>query len=149
MSGQLHAPVALTRRKIHWYPLDRRWVGPWVGLEAVEKRNILHCRESNPGPLDRSPLLHRLSYPGSYLFLFFQNRESRIRIQFLAVPISMYSAVDIVTGYDLKDRRDRSSSPGRVKNFLFSMSSKPVWGPPSLLSNGYRSPFLGGKAARA
>jgi hypothetical protein len=37
--------------------------------------------------------------------------------------------------------RGRSSSPERVKNFLFSMSSKPVMGP---LSNGYR-----GKAAGA
>jgi hypothetical protein len=26
------------------------WVGPGVGLDCVEKRKILRCRESNPGP---------------------------------------------------------------------------------------------------
>jgi hypothetical protein len=39
---------------------------------------------------------------------------------------------------------DRSSSPRRVKDFLLSMSFRPVLGPPSLLSNGYRGAlFLG------
>jgi hypothetical protein len=27
------------------------WVGPRVGLGAVERRTILHCPESNPGLL--------------------------------------------------------------------------------------------------
>jgi hypothetical protein len=43
----------------HW---TGGWVGPRVGLDAVEKRKIYHCLESNPGP--SSPLLYRLSYPG-------------------------------------------------------------------------------------
>jgi hypothetical protein len=30
------------------YPLDRRLVGPRADLDALEKRKILHCRESNP-----------------------------------------------------------------------------------------------------
>jgi hypothetical protein len=30
----------------HWIGV---WVGPRVGLDAVEKRKILHCWESNPG----------------------------------------------------------------------------------------------------
>jgi hypothetical protein len=30
------------------------WVGPRVRLDAVEKRKILHCRESNPGRPARS-----------------------------------------------------------------------------------------------
>jgi hypothetical protein len=34
--------------------------------------------------------------------------------------------------------RVRSSSPGRVKNFLFSTSSRTGLGPPNLFSNGYR-----------
>jgi hypothetical protein len=48
--GQLHDPDALPLgkepRSTHWI---RGWVGPRVGLDAVEKRKILHCRESNPG----------------------------------------------------------------------------------------------------
>jgi hypothetical protein len=34
--------------------------------------------------------------------------------------------------------RRPSSRPGRVKNYFFSTSSRPVLGPPSLLYNGYR-----------
>jgi hypothetical protein len=49
VSGQLHASTALP-------PADRahgtHWIGSWVGprvdVGAVEKRKILHCRESNP-----------------------------------------------------------------------------------------------------
>jgi hypothetical protein len=45
VSVQLHAPAAL--------PPDAHWIGGWfgprVGLDAVERRKTLHCRESNPG----------------------------------------------------------------------------------------------------
>jgi hypothetical protein len=41
------------------------WLGPRAGLDAVEKRKILHCRESNPGCPTDSPSLYRLSYPDS------------------------------------------------------------------------------------
>jgi hypothetical protein len=40
------------------------WAGPRASLEAVEKRKILHCRESNPGAPACSQSLYRLSYPG-------------------------------------------------------------------------------------
>jgi hypothetical protein len=39
------------------------------------------------------------------------------------------SAVCRATGYGLDERGGRSSSPGRVKNLLFSRSSRPVLGP--------------------
>jgi hypothetical protein len=50
VSGWLHIPAALPLRKIdpsrtHWIV---GWVGPGAGLDAAEK-NILPCRESNPG----------------------------------------------------------------------------------------------------
>jgi hypothetical protein len=38
------------------------------------------------------------------------------------------SVVGIVTGYGLDDRGGRNSSPDRVKNFLFSTSSRPALG---------------------
>jgi hypothetical protein len=38
------------------------------------------------------------------------------------------SVVGIATDYELDDRRGRSSSPGGVKNFLFSTSSRPALG---------------------
>jgi hypothetical protein len=43
----------------------RGWVGPRFGLDAVEKRKILHSQESNPDRLACSPSLYRLSYPDS------------------------------------------------------------------------------------
>jgi hypothetical protein len=50
------------------YPGERArgtlWIGGWVGskagLDAVEKRKILSCRESNPGRPVCSPSLYRL-----------------------------------------------------------------------------------------
>jgi hypothetical protein len=41
---------------------------------------------------------------------------------------SLDSSVGIATGYGLDDRGGRSSSPGKVKNFLFSTSSRPALG---------------------
>jgi hypothetical protein len=45
VSGQLHAPAALSTRErapgTHWI---RDWVNPGADLEAVDKRKILHCR---------------------------------------------------------------------------------------------------------
>jgi hypothetical protein len=43
----------------------------------------------------------------------------------LTIIISRDSSVDMATGYRLGQLKCRSSSPGRVKNFLFSMSSRP------------------------
>jgi hypothetical protein len=71
MSGQLHAPAALSpphhrggRRSpgAHWIG---GWVGPRVSLDTMEKRKILYCHELNLGRPARSPLLHWLSYPDS------------------------------------------------------------------------------------
>jgi hypothetical protein len=42
--------------------------------------------------------------------------------------MSWDSVVGIATGYGLDDRRVGSSTPGRVKNFLFSTSSRPALG---------------------
>jgi hypothetical protein len=35
-------------------------------MDAIEKRKISRCRESNPGPSSPDPLAYRLSDPGSY-----------------------------------------------------------------------------------
>jgi hypothetical protein len=54
-----------------------------------------------------------------------------------------HSSVGIATGYGLDDRDVKSSSPGRDKNFLFSMTSRPALGstqPPIQLVPGALSP---------
>jgi hypothetical protein len=56
--------------------------------------------------------------------------------------------VCIATGYGLDDRGVGSSNPGRVKNFVFSTSSRPALGPtqspiqwvPGALSPGVKRP---------
>jgi hypothetical protein len=52
-----------------WDPGIRRiggWVGPTVGLDAEEQRNMLQCRKSSQDRPARSPSLHWLSYPSSF-----------------------------------------------------------------------------------
>jgi hypothetical protein len=53
------------------------WVGPRVGLDVVEKRKILPCRESNPA---HSPSLYRLSYPDS--FMVYNHLPNRRRMKY-------------------------------------------------------------------
>jgi hypothetical protein len=59
------------------------------------------------------------------------------------------SAVGIATGYGLEDRGVGVQVP--VGSRIFSSPRHPdrLWGPPSLLFNGYRGSFLGSKAAGA
>jgi hypothetical protein len=58
---------------------------------------------------------------------------------------SLDSSVGIATSYGLDDRGDRSSRPGRVKNFLFSKSSRLALGstqPPIQWVPGALSPWV-------
>jgi hypothetical protein len=48
------------RGKSPRYPSVGGWVGPTVGLDAMEKWKILYCRESNPGRPTHSTSLYRL-----------------------------------------------------------------------------------------
>jgi hypothetical protein len=50
-------------------------VGPRDGLDAVEERKILPCRESNPGRPARSPSLYRLNHPDSLNWIKFKNKN--------------------------------------------------------------------------
>jgi hypothetical protein len=55
------------------------------------------------------------------------------------------SSVSIVSAYGLPG--DRGSIPGRRKGFFLQpLCPDRLWGPPSLVYNGYRGRFPGGKA---
>jgi hypothetical protein len=52
-----------------------------------------------------------------------------------------------VSDYGLDDRAIGGSIPGRGKGFfLYPLCPDRLWGPPSLLYNGYRGSFPGAKA---
>jgi hypothetical protein len=55
----------------HW---NSGTVDSRIGLDDVERREILRCQEWNPGSPVRSPLLHRLSYSESKLTCNTQKR---------------------------------------------------------------------------
>jgi hypothetical protein len=63
-------------------------VGPRVGLDAVEKRKIFHCWESNPNHSARSPLLFRLSYPDPYM----------LWVTYISEPVDDCSAQEHLAG---------------------------------------------------
>jgi hypothetical protein len=79
----------------------------------------------------------------------FQKRQLRIYVVLQGLSVSRDSSVGIATGYGLDDQGGESSSPGRVKNFHFSISSRPALGSTQSPINGYGGLFPGGKAAWA
>jgi hypothetical protein len=62
----------------------------------------------------------------NYILLFVSIGNSKLRIS--VILRSRQRAVGIATGHALDVPRGRSSSPGRVKNFLFSTSSRGAMG---------------------
>jgi hypothetical protein len=70
-SGRHHAPAALPRGKILWYPLDRRLGGPQSQSERDGDEKVgYYCRESNPGRPARNLVTVLTSYTSSMCFLF-------------------------------------------------------------------------------
>jgi hypothetical protein len=116
VSGQLNAPATLPPRKDPRYTLDSwigGWVGPRAGLDMVVKRKILSpCQESNP----------RTSIPG------FNSRRGKVENFSLRWATGWMIGV---LGFHSR-RWEFFSSPPRPER---------LWGPPSLLSNGYQGLF--------
>jgi hypothetical protein len=91
----------------------------FIGLRRCvnERCHIKNC-DWNSSCVARNPLQNKCKK-----FAPFYSTESVYYNEFRR---SRDSVVGIATGYGLDDRDGRSLSPGRVKNFLFSTSSKSV-----------------------
>jgi hypothetical protein len=76
------------------FSLDKGWVGPIIGLDAVAKRKVIYlCRESKPGRPDRSliSILTDLSYYLAVIelikyeifakYFYMKSRRSRVLLQ--------------------------------------------------------------------
>jgi hypothetical protein len=62
------------------------------------------------------------------------------------VPRSWMSRSYTSSDYELDNRAIGVRSPAGAKDFSSNLCPDRLWGPPSLLYNGYRGPFPGGKA---
>jgi hypothetical protein len=78
------------------------------------KKNAFGCAVNHPSAVKPKPK----TYQHPYVYKATTRTINRSRD----------SVVGIATGYGLDDRGVGSSSPGRVKNFHFSMSSRPALG---------------------
>jgi hypothetical protein len=108
----------------------------------MEPEGSLPCsQEPATGPYPE--LVESSSYPhpasvASILILYSQ-----------LILTSWDSAVGIATSYWLDDRGVGVRVPVGSRIFTSPCRSDRLWGPSSLLSNGYRGFFIGGKAAGA
>jgi hypothetical protein len=84
-------------------------MGPRVGLDAVEKRKILQCRESNPGHPACSPSLYRLSYPDSLKNFIYESLNMIGLIRYVMYSTSTF---DSLRGLVIRVPDYRSGSPG-------------------------------------
>jgi hypothetical protein len=73
--------------------------------------------------------------------VFFLYTRSVILCFVCSLHESRDSAVGIATGYGLDDQGVGVLVPVGARIFTSSCRPDKVWGPPNLLSNGYRGPF--------
>jgi hypothetical protein len=67
-------------------------MGSRLGLDAIEKSNILHCRDSNSEPSDRVvrfQSLYLLRYPDSHVFVYIYMKNG-VDVFLICLLQSMY-----------------------------------------------------------
>jgi hypothetical protein len=126
VSCQLHAPCRFTPGS-PLYPLHRRLDGPQS--RSGDQENSWPYQDSNSDPLVGQPVVscytdYIIPAPKVKLFPCLNNKA----LCHVGVWRSRASIVNIATGYRLDDGWVGVLSPGSVKNFLFSTSSRPpLW----------------------
>jgi hypothetical protein len=100
------------------------WVVPRAGLDAVEKRKILHCRESNPGRPARTPSLSPLRYPDSWY-----NSDPRLKYPIYEQgfwSVHMYQQNREMHMFS-KNHKSNSNIETNYVYILFSHKGKLLW----------------------
>jgi hypothetical protein len=87
VTGQLHAPTALSRKRDPCSLLIGSWLGFIAGLNGLEKKKILHLLEIEPWPLSypaRNLSICWIRHPGSWIWNYnmptFSCKGSRLKI---------------------------------------------------------------------
>jgi hypothetical protein len=124
VTAKLQFPVNLCSGKTPIYPRTWCWVDPRPGIDDVQKINTLALpgkKHRLLGSQVRNQSLERLKYFRFYVILYYVILLYYVFISEEPGWHSRYSDW-LRTGKP----RGRGSSPGRVKNILFSTSSKPA-----------------------
>jgi hypothetical protein len=118
LTGLLYLPWVIVRMEnlVEWITGETEVLGenlPWCHF--VHHKS--HWPDPGLNPGGGKPATNRFSY-GAATFPLSCHKE------FLSVCAHRDRSVGIATGYGLDDQGGGSSSPGRVKNFHFSISSR-------------------------
>jgi hypothetical protein len=114
--------------------VNRRFGGPYrLHLQGIRNPRAVNQREQVPTRRFTQDLHGPTTQKTAFFIVTAVKTSNLTSVDFdlnfvLPNDGSRDSVVGIATGYGAGRPRGRSSSPGRVKNFLFSTSSRPVLG---------------------